>query len=114
FVIPPKNPALTQTPVAVETGPLCVAENSDQKALGLAYSKWWMSPEAQSAWSSARGDVPFNPKATVADKSLEDLGREVAGDDYQLVERYYEATPTLILTVALEQFGAFNANPGDP
>jgi multiple sugar transport system substrate-binding protein len=114
FVIPPKNPALTATPVAVETGPICVAENSKQKALGLAYSKWWMSPDAQSAWSSARGDVPFNPKATVADKSLEQLGKEIATDKYELVERYYEATPTPILTVALEQFGAFNANPGDP
>lgn len=114
FVIPPKNPTLPATPVAVETGPICVAENSKQKALGLAYSKWWMSPEAQSAWSSARGDVPFNPKATVADKSLEQLGKEIATDKYTLVERYYEATPTPILTVALEQFGAFNANPGDP
>lgn len=114
FVIPPKNPDLPQTPVAVETGPICVAENSEQKALGLAYSKWWMSPEAQSAWSSARGDVPFNPKATVADKRLEELGKEIASDKYQLVERYYEATPTPILTVALEQLGAFIANPGDP
>lgn len=114
FVIPAKNPDLPATPVAVETGPICVAENSKQKALGLAYSKWWMAPEAQSAWSSARGDVPFNPKATVADKSLEELGKQVATDKYTLVERYYEATPTPILTVALEQFGAFNANPGDP
>ncbi|MCD0447489.1 extracellular solute-binding protein [Glycomyces sp. A-F 0318] len=114
FVIPANDPDLAQTPVAVESGPLCVAENSSQKTLGLTYSEWWMSPEAQTAWSEARGDVAFNPQATVADPMLDELGTTVAGDDYQLYDRYYEATPTPILTVALEQFGAFIANPGDP
>jgi multiple sugar transport system substrate-binding protein len=73
-----------------------------------------MSPDAQTAWSAARGDVAFNPKATVADPMLEELGTTVAGDEYERYDRYYEATPTPILTVALEQFGAFIANPGDP
>ncbi|RRR98194.1 ABC transporter substrate-binding protein [Glycomyces terrestris] len=114
FVIPAVNGDLDKTPVAVESGPLCVAENSSQKTLGLTYSEWWMSPEAQTAWSEARGDVAFNPQATVADPMLEELGATVSGDGYQLYDRYYEATPTPILTVALEQFGAFIANPGDP
>ena len=114
FVIPAVNPDLEKIPVAVESGPLCVAENSSQKTLGLAYSEWWMSPEAQTAWSEARGDVAFNPQATVADPMLEELGTTVAGDDYERYDRYFEATPTPILTVALEQFGAFIANPDDP
>ncbi|MFD4421118.1 ABC transporter substrate-binding protein [Agromyces sp. NPDC058484] len=114
FVIPATNPDLERTPVAVESGPICVAENSSQKALGLAYSEWWMSPEAQTAWSEARGDVAFNPKATVADPMLDELGSTVASDDYLVYDRYFEATPTPILTVALEQFGAFIANPSDP
>lgn len=114
FVIPATNPDLEQTPVAVESGPLCVAENSSQKTLGLTYSEWWMSPEAQTAWSEARGDVAFNPEATVADPMLEELGSTVANDDHVVYDRYYEATPTPILTVALEQFGAFIANPSDP
>ncbi|WP_112135406.1 ABC transporter substrate-binding protein [Glycomyces dulcitolivorans] len=114
FVIPAVNGALEKTPVAVESGPLCVAENSTQKTLGLSYSEWWMSPEAQTAWSEARGDVAFNPQATVADPMLEELGTTVSGDGYELYDRYYEATPTPILTVALEQFGAFIANPSDP
>jgi len=114
FVIPAKSDSLEATPVAVETGPLCTAENSKQKDLGLAYAEWWMSPEAQTAWGNARGDVPFNPKAEVKDASLAKLGQDVASSDFQLVERYFEATPTPVLTVALEQFGAFNANPSDP
>ncbi|GAB4000681.1 hypothetical protein GCM10029992_33370 [Glycomyces albus] len=114
FVIPATNPDLERTPVAVESGPLCVAENSSQKTLGLEYSEWWMSPDAQTAWNEARGDVAFNPQAEVADPMLEELGSTIAGDDYEVYDRYYEATPTPILTVALEQFGAFIANGGDP
>lgn len=114
FIIPAVSADLKKTPVPVETGPMCVAQSSKQKELGLAYSKWWMTPSAQSAWGDARGDVPFNPKATVKDAGLKKLGEDVAGGDYQLVTRYFEAAPTPILTVALEEFGAFSANPGDP
>ena len=39
FVIPAVNSDLGTTPVSVESGPLCVAENSKQKDLGLAYGK---------------------------------------------------------------------------
>jgi multiple sugar transport system substrate-binding protein len=114
FVIPAVDADLGTTPVAVESGPLCVAESSTQKDLGLAYSEWWMSPDAQTAWNAARGDVAFNPKATVNDPMLSELGTTVADGSHTLFTRYFEATPTPILTVALEQFGAFNANPGDP
>lgn len=114
FIIPAVDPGLAKTPVPVETGPLCVAANSPERELGLAYSEWWMSPEAQSSWGEARGDVPFNPEATVSDESLAELGETVAGDDYELVTRYFEHVPADVLTVALEQLGAFIANPGDP
>jgi len=114
FIIPSVDPGLSKTPVPVETGPLCVANSSKQKDLGLAYSKWWMGASAQTAWSNARGDVPFNPKATVKDAGLNTLGAEIAGEKYQLVTRYSEASPNRIINVALEEFGAFSANPGDP
>ncbi|MCC2028565.1 carbohydrate ABC transporter substrate-binding protein [Microbacterium sp. YMB-B2] len=114
FAIPAVNEDLEKTPVAVESGPICVAESSSQKDLGLAYSEWWMSDGAQSAWNDAHGDVAFNPKATVADPALAELGTAIAGDDYELYDRFFEAMPTAVVTTAIEQFGAFNANPGDP
>ena len=114
FIIPAVNSDLERTPVPVETGPLCTAETSPQKEMGLAYARWWMSPEAQTAWGDERGDVPFNPLATVSDQGLADLGTEIAGPDYELVTRYFEAAPADVLNVALEQLGAFIANPGDP
>lgn len=114
FAIPAVNGALEETPVAVESGPICVAENSAQKDLGLAYSEWWMSDTAQTAWNEAHGDVAFNPKATVSDPALAELGSEIADGDYVLYDRFFEAMPSDVVNVAIEQFGAFIANPGDP
>jgi multiple sugar transport system substrate-binding protein len=114
FIIPSVTPNLAKTPVPVETGPMCVAASSKQKDLGLAYSKWWMTSSAQTAWGNERGDVPFNPKAAVKDPALKKLGETVASSKYELVTRYFEAAPTPILNVAIEEFGAFSANPGDP
>jgi multiple sugar transport system substrate-binding protein len=114
FAIPAVSDDLDATPVAVESGPICTAENSKQRDLGLAYAEWWMSPDAQTAWNDAHGDVAFNPKAKVADPALAELGTTIAGDDYMLYDRFFEAMPTEIVTTAIEQFGAFNANPGDP
>ena len=91
FVIPAVNPDLGTTPVAVESGPICVAENSSQKDLGMAYSEWWMSPDAQTSWNAARGDVAFNPMATVNDPMLSELGTTVADDSHTLFTRYFEA-----------------------
>ncbi|WP_309105087.1 ABC transporter substrate-binding protein [Microbacterium sp.] len=114
FAIPAVSDGLDATPVAVESGPLCTAESSKQRDLGLAYAEWWMSPEAQTAWNEAHGDVAFNPKTEVADPALAEIGEQIAGDDYMLYDRFFEAMPTEIVTTAIEQFGAFNANPGDP
>ena len=114
FAIPAVNASLGTTPVAVESGPICTAENSPQRDLGLAYAKWWMSADAQTAWNAAHGDVAFNPKAKVSDPALAELGTKIAGDGFSLYDRFFEAMPTEIVTTAIEQFGAFNANPGDP
>ena len=44
FIIPAVDGSLERTPVPVETGPLCTAESSPQRDMGLAYARWWMSP----------------------------------------------------------------------
>ena len=90
-----------------------MAENSPQKEIGLAYANWWMSPEAQTAWGDGRGDVPFNPMATVSDQGLADSARR-SRTGLRARDALLRGRPDPILNVALEQFGAFIANPGDP
>lgn len=114
FIIPAVDPSLERIPVPVETGPLCTAAASPQRDMGLAYARWWMSPDAQAEWNNARGDVPFNPQASVSDTGLAELGEQIAGPEHELVTRYFEAAPSDVLTVALEELGAFIANNGDP
>ncbi|WP_166346415.1 ABC transporter substrate-binding protein [Phytoactinopolyspora limicola] len=114
FVIPNVNPDLPQTSLIVETGPLCAAEEADDRAEAVAYMDWWLGADAQTEWANARGDVSFNPNAEIRDERLADLGEEANAGDIRLIERYFEATPQPVLTAALDGFGAFVTNPGDP
>jgi multiple sugar transport system substrate-binding protein len=115
FTIPAVNPSQAKTPVAIETAPACVAQNSSQKALGLKYSAWWMTAQAQTSWSKQQNNLPYNPKATAATQTFVDAGKELATPGkYVTYLRYYEATPQVILTEALDEFTGFMTNPGDP
>src|SRR5690625_4543103 len=114
FLLPSVNPDLPQTPVIVETGPLCVGAGSDNEEEALSYSEWWMTSEAQSAWSESRGDVSFNPNATVTDDALAEVTAESTSDDALQLRRYLEATPVPIYNVASQEFGAFVTNNDDP
>ena len=114
FLLPAVNADLPQTPVVVETGPLCVGTDSANEEAALAYSEWWMTTDAQTAWSESRGDVSFNPEATVTDEGLAEITTQATGDDSLQIRRYLEATPNDIYTVASEEFGAFVTNNDDP
>lgn len=115
FTIPAVNAAQAKTPVAIETAPACVTQNSSQKDLGLKYSAWWMTADAQTAWSKQQNNLPYNPKATAATQTFVDVGKELSNTGkYETYLRYYEATPQVILTEALGQFTGFMTNPGDP
>ncbi|MBB5785878.1 extracellular solute-binding protein [Jiangella mangrovi] len=114
FVIPNVNAELPQTSLIFETGPMCTAKDAENETSALQYAEWWMGEEAQTTWANARGDVSFNPKALVQDQPLAELNEQSASGDYLLLERYFEATPTPVLTAALDGFSAFVTNPGDP
>lgn len=114
FPIPAINIQDGKTPVAVETAPVCVTQNSSNIKAGLAYSQWLMSPTAQSAWSKSQGILPYNPKASAPNASLQAFGKQVTSSQYEAYLRYYEAAPAQVLTSALNNFTGFMVNPGDP
>jgi multiple sugar transport system substrate-binding protein len=114
FPIPNVNPDQEVTPVATETAPVCVPEESDQKTLGLTYSEWWMGSDAQTAWSEQQGNLPFNPNAEASTEEFTNIGNEYTDPKYEFYLRYYEAVPAEILTASLDQFTGFMTNPGDP
>lgn len=115
FTIPAVKVQSGGDPVAIETSATCATEHSSQKDLGLKYSQWWMSADAQTAWSKQQGNLPFNPKAQASTTTFQNLGKELSDTSkYQFYVRYYDATPTPVLTAALDQFTGFLTNPGDP
>jgi len=111
FVIPAVNPALTSTPVALETGPLCIPSKPTNKQEDLKFASWWLKPGAQAAWADSRDDVSANPKVQIKDQELNTLTHEVVTSKYQLVNRYFDAVSPTVLTAALDAFSAFMANP---
>jgi multiple sugar transport system substrate-binding protein len=113
FVIPAVKPGAA-TPIAIETAPVCVGESSKQKSLGLKYSQWWMSPQGQGPWVKQQGNLPFNTDAEAPTPETKVLKDKLASGKYEYYNRYFEATPVPIRTVALEQFSAFLTNRGDP
>src|SRR5699024_6034523 len=80
FVMPNLNPDVEDKQMILETGPLCVGVGSENEQAALEYSAWWMTDDAQTSWSSERGDVSFNPNADVADPELAALVEEVTAE----------------------------------
>ncbi len=111
FVIPAVNPALTKTPVPVETGALCMPGKGRNSATTDKFASWFLKPTAQAKWADSRGDVSANPKVTIPDPGLNTLTKQVTGTGYQFVDRYFDAVPPNVLTAALDAFGAFMADP---
>jgi multiple sugar transport system substrate-binding protein len=114
FVIPNVDPSLPKTSMVFETGPVCSAAAGSHSSTVDKWTSWWVSPQAQTAWANARGDLSFNPKAEVKDPGLAALNKDVGGDGYRLINRWFEATPVPVANKALEVFGAFVTKPGDP
>lgn len=108
FALPSVDPSVKQQMI-LETGPLCVGKGSADEQAALDYSAWWMTEGAQSAWSTKRGDISFNPKVKPADPALSGLLADQA--NWQVQKRWLEATPNDVYTVASPAFGEWITNP---
>lgn len=114
FLMPNLNPDTTEQPMVLETGPLCVGAGAENEDAALEYSKWWLTTDAQTAWSTSRGDVSFNPNVGIDDPELSALVESVAADNVRIVPRYLEGSPQPVYQLSTELFGAFVTNAEDP
>ena len=113
FVIPAVEPEPRHDPVPVETGPICVAESSKQKDLGLAYSE-----VVDDARRADRVEHRARRRAVQPEghrqgrRCLEDLGTDGRrATSTSSFTRYFEAAPTPILNVALEAVRRLHRQP---
>ncbi|UQN28925.1 ABC transporter substrate-binding protein [Brachybacterium kimchii] len=116
FLLPNLAPEVETQQVALETGPLCAGADTHREEECLDYSGWWMSRDAQQAWTDSRGEPSFNPKVQVDDPELSDLLARIQDPDadVEIQERYLEATPLPVYTASQEVFGDFVTNAPDP
>lgn len=117
FLFPNLNENVKLHPMILESGPLCVGAGSEKEDAALEYSKWWLTKDAQSAWSKSRGDVSFNPEVSLDDPELSALVESVTGknaDKVQILPRYLEGSPLPVYQLSTELFGDFVTNGNDP
>jgi ABC-type glycerol-3-phosphate transport system substrate-binding protein len=97
-----------------ETGPLCVAQNGQRKDDTMKAVGWWASRDGQRAWIDASGFASARSDVASANPVDQEIDRTITDGRFQLLNRYWEATPHEIVEVGVDQLAKFMLDPGDP
>lgn len=112
FILPSQNPNAGKN-VITEISPLLVSKNAANVDSALKIADYWMSAEGNEAFAKFVTFYPANQKSGT--DFLPEIKKEIAatvvGENYQVSNRYWEATPTPICEVAVDQFAKFMINP---
>ncbi len=112
FILPSHNPDAGKN-VILEITPMLVSKNASNIEDTLKLADFWMSPEGNAAFAETLKSYPANPKANAdfLPQVKVDILKEIGNDGYRLINRYWEATPTPICEVAVDEFARFMINP---
>lgn len=112
FILPSHNPEAGKN-VILEVGPMLVSKNAANLVDTLKVADYWMSPEGNAAFAKALNSYPANPKsnADFLPQVKVDIFNKIGDENYRLINRYWEATPTPICEVAVDEFARFIINP---
>jgi ABC-type glycerol-3-phosphate transport system substrate-binding protein len=113
FIMPNVNPDLDRNVMIVEAGAIALPAEGQNLDASKQLAAWWMQPDAQTAWSGLLGDTPFNPNASVENPVLDGLVSTVGDNDYEVLQRYWEATPPPIVENAVDELARFMLNPDE-
>src|SRR5690606_37580237 len=113
FILPNVNPDLDRNVMIIETGAIAIPAASANVDAAKELANWWMQTDAQTAWSNLLGDTPFNPNASVENPVLDGLVQTVGDNNYELLQRYWEASPPAIVENAVDELARFMLNPGE-
>jgi ABC-type glycerol-3-phosphate transport system substrate-binding protein len=108
FVMPPPNPKAGKVAI-MEAAPIVVAKNAPNLANAKKIIDWMMTPEGSAVLPKALNQFP--PTTTADTKFLPkvkaDLASMLVKEKYQILNRYWEATPTAICETAVDKFAEF-------
>lgn len=113
FLLPNVNPDLDQNVMIIETGAIAIPADGDNLEQSKELAAWWDQLDAQTLWSSRLGDTPANPKVESDNLVLNNLITTVSEGEYQLLQRYWEASPPAIVENAVDELARFMLNPDE-
>jgi multiple sugar transport system substrate-binding protein len=113
FIMPNINPAAGKN-VIFETGPIVVSAHGKNQAPAMKAADYFMSQAGQQAWTNATGFIPARSDVKATNTLDQQMVTMVSGG-YNLIPRYWEATPFDIVNVGVNEFAKFMLHPGsDP
>jgi multiple sugar transport system substrate-binding protein len=113
FILPNVNPDLGRNVMIIETGAIVVPSNGQNLEQSQEVVTWWGQPDAQTEWSGLLGDTPYNPNVTTENPVLNGLVSAVTEGSYELLQRYWEASPPPIVENAVDELARFMLNPDE-
>jgi ABC-type glycerol-3-phosphate transport system substrate-binding protein len=113
FILPNIKAEATSKVIIVETGGILVPAKAPDLAASTAVATWWDQASAQAKWISLLGDTPANPTVPNDNPVLNAIVGTVADEGYELLQRYWEASPTPIVENAVDELSRFMLNPDE-
>lgn len=113
FILPNVNPDLATNVAIVETGSICIPAAAQNLEASKAVATWWDQVDAQTQWSTLLGDAGANPKVTHDNPVLTNVANILNEGSYELLQRYWEATPPAIVENAVDELARFMLNPDE-
>ena len=113
FILPNIDPAATKNVMIVETGAIILPNGGKNDEAAVKLATWWDQVDAQTKWSGLLGDIGANPKVEHDNVVLSNVNTLVADGNYELLQRYWEATPPAIVENAVDELARFMLNPDE-
>ena len=112
FILPSHNPEAGKN-IILEAMPIVAGKNSPNLEAANSVMDWLMSAEGNEFLAEKITSFPANLKSDVSylPEVKVDLLDSIIGENYRALNRYWEATPTLICETAVDKFAEFILNP---
>ncbi len=108
FILPSHNPNAGKN-VIFEAQPVFVSKNSTDKKTAMKIADWWMSPKGNAVFAKLANTYSGNPKANsdYLPQQKKILLQTIASEHYNVINRFWEATPTPIAEAGVNILAKF-------
>ena len=112
FILPSHNEKAGKN-VILEITPILTSKKAQNPEAIDEAVDYWMSPEGNGAFAKLLNTYPANPQSDISHLSpvKVEIANTINNGGYRVLNRYWEATPTPVCEVAVDQFAKFVLNP---